>query len=273
MPALGKGNPIPFKLGGGPSNTEQANTAIKDIVGIGGSSPDGTIRAEWFLAKARGLAAVMADERALNQGFPDLATDALLVYEEILSRPAAPDESDQERRDLNTALWTSTAPSIEDELTTSLQAIDENFVILYIPVNNTITTQNGRGFQDWDPTSPKASGPPFNIGDQSEYPNYSTDYRVYVQYNVTGTLTTQQFQNLTDAKNLLRDRLPSWIDFTIFKEIGFILDIDLLDLTSFGNILSLLSTLTFARAGESNISIENKYEGPFASGVKAIIEI
>lgn len=237
MPALGKGNPIPFKIGGGPSNTEQANTVLKQSVGIGGTSPDGTIRAEWFLAKARGLAASMSDERALNQSFPDLATDFLPVYEEILGTPPAPDDSDQDRRNQNTTLWTLSNTSVTDDLETALQEISENTSIENISRTVTTVTQIGRAFQDETPGDPDASGPPFNIGKQTEWPNYSNEMRCYVNYGVSGTPTALDFKKVEESKNILRDRLPAWVDFQVAQNstgsAGFLLDIDLLDLGAF----------------------------------------
>ena len=235
MGALGKGNPIPYKLGGGPSNTEQAYSALKQAAGIGGVSPEGTIRAEWLLAKSRGLAAIMADERAVNQMFPDTATDFLPVYEEILDAPPSPNLSDQTRREEATRLWVLSNTSVNADLEDALQDVDENFTVESIDRQYTTITQNGRVFQDYNPVDPDASGPPFNIGKQTDYPNYSTEFKCYINYGVSGTPTAQDYRKMEDAKGVLRDRLPAWISFEIFKGIGFFLDIDLLDLGVFGN--------------------------------------
>lgn len=235
MPAIGKGNPLPLKIGGGPSSTEQANTVIKQAVGIGGASPDGTIRAEWFLARARGLASSIADERAINQAFPDTTIDHLPVYEEILDTPPAPEDSDQTRRDNNTRKWTSTASAVTADLESELHYIDENFDIVNINRDYTTVTQLGRAFQDENPSDPDASGPPFNIGKQTDYPNYSNEFVCNVNYAVTGAPTANDLKKMEEARAVLRDRLPSWIEFEVFKGLGFFLDIDLLDLGAFGD--------------------------------------
>lgn len=235
MPALGSGNPIPFKIGGGPSDTEIANKSIIKAVGVGGSSPDGTIRAQWFLARARGLAAIYADNRALNQYFPDTSNDFLQVFEEILGTFASPDDSEQDRRDKVTLLWTLIYSSVTEDLEAALQEVNENISIVEVDRDETTITQLGRAFQDINPADPDASGPPFNIGKQTNFPNYSTEFICYVNYGVAGTPTATDFRNIEDAKAILRDRLPSWVGFEIFKGIGFFLDIDLLDLGVFGN--------------------------------------
>jgi hypothetical protein len=235
MAELGNRNPIPFKIGGGPSKTQQALGALNQSVGKGGASPDGTIRAAWYLAKARGLSASYADERAINQTFPDLATDALPVYEEILDTPPAPDASEQKRRDDNTRLWTLSNVATTSDLEDALQEIDSNITIEDIDRDYTTVTQLGRAFQDEIPTDPDASGPPFNIGKQTDWPNYSNEMVCYTNLNLSGVPTAVNLKNIEEAKAVLNDRLPSWVDFVTFSGIGFFLDVDLLDLGAFGD--------------------------------------
>jgi hypothetical protein len=235
MPELGKRNPIPFRIGGGPSKTEQVYDALKQSVGTGGASPEGTIRDAWYLAKARGLAASNSDERAINQGFPDLATNALPVYEEILGTPPAPDDSEQTRRDNNTRLWTLLNVATTSDLESALQEIDSRITIGDIDRDITTVTQLGRAFQDETPSDPDASGPPFNIGKQTDWPNYSDEMRCNVNMGIPGAPTAVTTKNIESVKVVLRDRLPSWVDFSIFVSIGFFLDVDVLDLGAFGN--------------------------------------
>lgn len=236
MPALGKGNPIPFQIGGGPSSTERAHKAIKDSVGIGGSSPDGTIRDAWFLSRARGLAAAFADGRAAYQSWPDTATDHLPVFEEILGRFPAPGESDQSRRNALTTLWTAINSAVRSEIDAALDLIDSDFVVKDVLRDRTIITQNGRAFEDETPADPDASGPPFVFAKQTDWPNYSTEMKCYVELAKTGSTTTKILRDIEAAKQVLRDRLPSWVDFVIFMDEGFILDDDQLDVGAFGTL-------------------------------------
>lgn len=236
MGALGKNNPLPFQIGGGPSKAKRIHKAMRDCVGVGGSSPDGSIRDAWFFAKARGLAAGLSDMRAANQAWPDIATDHLPVYEELLGRYPAPNESDQSRRNALTVLWTSTNSAITSEIDAALDEIDSDFVVKDVLRERTIITQNGRGFQDELPADPDASGPPFNIGKHTEWPNYSTEFKCYVELAKTGSTTAKILRDIEAAKQVLRDRLPSWVDFVIFMDEGFILDDDQLDVGAFGTL-------------------------------------
>jgi hypothetical protein len=237
MPAIGGGNPLPFQLGGGVSSSEQAYDALRQAVGTGGSGERDGIREGWRFARARGLAASVVDARVFFQWFPDLATDLLPMYEQLLG-PAAvpfPDDSEQERRDRVSALWTRLVTAVHDELEARLQAIDPTVSI--VPLNSTLARRAipGRGFEDWDPTAFEASGPPFNIGKQSQFANYADDFVIYVSFPLPpGTLTDANRIKLGRIQAELTESLPAWVRFVVFtQDLGFILDEDLLDLTVF----------------------------------------
>lgn len=236
MPGIGGGNPVPHKIGGGPSDAVQAYDALKAAVGVGGSGADGSLEAEWRMARARGLAASMADERAAMQAWPDTATDHIPVYEELLAEYAAPGESEQDRRVAITDGWTSVVSAASPALEAKLKEIDSRFVLVATSRDNARTTAHGRGFEDFSPSDPSACGPAFGGGRKSTLiPNYSSDFVCLVNLPFSGPPSLGDLNAIERAKALLADSLPSWIDFQISSNLaGFVLDVDVLDLGAFG---------------------------------------
>lgn len=237
MAKVGGGNPIPFEIGGGPSSSETAYFSMRSAVGEGGSAAEGTIEAAWRWARARGLRTAFCEGRAAANYFPDRCTDAINVYETILQTAASPNQSDEERRSLIIDKWIGTADVSTFGVEALLQRIDSRFSVLDNDHELGTTTMFGRAFEDWDPSDSAACGPAFD-GDvkSTEWPNYSSDFNFIVQFAIdAGTITSEAVQKLERAKTLLNDVLPAWIDYMITRtSIGFILDIDLLDLEGFG---------------------------------------
>jgi len=234
---LGGGNPFPFVLGGGKSPTQQAHDALKSAVGDGGSAADGTIEAEWRVARSRGLAASMADDRAAAQAFPDTATDYIPVFEDILGLLAVTGLSEQERRDNITSRWASAVDATGDSIEDELQEIDPRFSVLSFGDTTTAVTAYGRAFEDFDTTSSSASGPAFDIGfKHTNLPNFSHRYTVLVEFAITaGVISENEKRLLNEAKDLLNRALPAWVGFMIVTDTagGFILDTSLLDIGAF----------------------------------------
>ncbi len=235
MAGLGEQNPLPFKVGGGPSVSEQACDALKQAVGEGGSAAEGTIEADWRRARGRGLRACMAVERSIMQAFPDVVSDFIPVYEEILGITANVGLSDEQRRAQIVDRWVraidATAPKLEEQL----QAIDPLLEIIFPDRDTLRTTIPGRAFEDYLPGNPAACGPAFGGGHKvTSYPNYSQDFVCIVRYHVpSGQLTAENKRTIERVNALLNEALPAWVDFWVITSIGFILDESLLDVGAF----------------------------------------
>lgn len=240
----GLGNPLSFGLGGERSPQELAYIAMRDAVGVGNSAPgeplDSIIEA-WRMARARGLAASIDDDRAAIQIDPEFATDFIPVYENLLGRffPLATD--DQARRDELTTEYVRSLQAAFAPLQARLQLLNPGAVFEFLPRAQTRDTQFGRVFEDHDPLSVAASGPemlvdPPNSGPKvSSFPNFSSDFivRVLSPPLIFLNFTEDDRRVIRQMITLLNEVLPSWIDFRIYISCGFILDIDLLDVTVF----------------------------------------
>lgn len=238
MPGLGYGNPLPARLGGGPSDAEKIYRFLRACVGEGFASGTGTIEDFWRWARARAWAAGQADERAVMQAFPDRATDAIPLYEDLLDQIPAPGETDQERRDEATAAWTDPATAISPELLLALQAIDPNLSIVGPPTARTydqsVETQHGRAFQDWQ-QSGKSCGPAFGNRSGTDWPNFSSGYAIVVLYNIAPVVipTAEHLAVMAQARKLLDKVLPAWVDYRVLTSVaGFFCNLSPLDYTA-----------------------------------------
>jgi hypothetical protein len=239
MPGLGYGNPLPARLGGGLSDAEKQHRFLRACVGEGFAAAAGTIEDFWRWARARAWAAGLADERAVMQMFPDRATDAIPLFEELLRQIPAPGETDQERRDEATEAWTDPATAISPELLLALQAIDPAMSIVGPPTARTydqsVETQHGRAFQDWQ-QSGKSCGPAFGNRSGTDWPGFSSGYAVVILYDIAPVVipTAEHLAKIAQVRKLLDKVLPAWVDFEIDTSIGgFYCDISPLDYTAF----------------------------------------
>ncbi len=246
MGALGGGNPFGFELGGGPSRVEQVNSALKSAVGVGGSAIDGTMEAEWRLAKARGWTSSLDDERAMYQTWPNTAEEGgIEVFEEVLRITPTSDQTVEDRRQVVLDKYYRFLSAVTSQLNSDLQKIDPSITIGDPSVRDTVTTTvNGRAFEDVDPSSPEANGPKFSqISARKEtlFPNYSQDFIVFAFFPVPPGLISKSDQKKVFAiRDLLNEALPSWCQFQILTNIDpltglpacFILDQDRLDISS-----------------------------------------
>jgi hypothetical protein len=242
MGSFGAGNPFGFELGGGPSRVEQLNTSLKGAVGTGGSALDGTIEAEWRLARARGWASSLSDERAMYQTWPDTADEGgVEVFEELLAVVPTRDQTLQDRRDVVTPLWTQVSSATTPDLTLQLEAIDPTIAIIDFGSRDSITTtEPGRAFQDAIPADPGADGPIFFpatlLPRETAFPNFSQDFILFVSYPLpAGPLSGVNIAVVFAIQDLLDKSLPAWCNFQITTKLDplgcFILDTDILDLT------------------------------------------
>jgi hypothetical protein len=234
MGSFGWHNPFPVEFGGGETLVERHYLALRSMVGEGGSAEDdeGTIDGLWRQVRARAIASVAAGgERAALQAFPDRATDALPYYERLLAVTNDPSASEQERREAVTVLYALQIASAVPDIVTALQLIDSRFSVITTSPDQSDTTIIGRAFEDYAETEPFEGG-----RKSTAYPNHSTEFILYVLFDLGGgnPPSTSERRLMQSARKLLNEVLPAHNDFQIVTHRGFTLDVDLLDLTSFG---------------------------------------
>ena len=244
---IGGGNPLGFQIGGGPTPTEEAYSALKSMVGVGNSAddPDTTIIEAWRFAKARGLSAAVKDEIvALQHASPLNATDLIPMYERLLQTYFAADVPDQTRREVLAEAWVETVDSVHDTVVAAIEAIDPTAEFPLPPRDEIREGQPGRYFEDYDPTSLAAAGPAFGITNGksgpkcTSFPNFSDDFRFHIRVpRPAGVLSLADQRIISDIGAKLRTVMPAWCADVIFTNPGgsggFILDLDLLDVTAF----------------------------------------
>lgn len=235
MASFGGFGKFPFKLGGEPSHQEKAYNALRSMVGEGGSPPqdplgETTLDGVWRRAKANGLGALASlGEAALYQGFPTTVTDELKSYEEIVGAYLRPDASDEERRQAVTQRWVSPLESSYPAFTDALEIVDARFSILTPAHANARYTHEGKVFDS----------PGNNYFDQrhdhSKFPNFADEHVVAALLDVgEGVVPAGAVGVLKNrAEQLLGNALPAWNDFAVLLDVGFTLDISLLDVTGF----------------------------------------
>lgn len=237
---IGPDNPVAFRVGGGPTRAQAAYNALRSAVGKGNSAAENTIIETWRRARARGLAAVHGERRAVLQGIsPDLATDMIPMYERILNKQFPIDTPDETKRQALLKAWVSKQDASTVEA--ALQEIDSSVTVEATDRDEERESQLGRAFEDFDPTSGQASGPPFNLvglsGPKADsFPNFSDSFRFYVRFpHATGSFPEASRRIREQLKAELNKIIPSWCDFVIFADdTGFTLDLALLDVTAFG---------------------------------------
>jgi len=219
---LGTMNPLPFRVGGGPTPAQRAYSTLRQAVGTGGSAPnDRGIEGLWRRSEAKGLAAASSHcRRALNQAFPHLATDLLPYYERILGLVPEVGATEAQRRDAVVPLWTKRANNSSPSVLLQLQRIDSRLSLLNPPHSGAATAQFGRAFA---PLDASLEAPAFGLArGHVQFPNYSTDTIARVLFAVghSGPLSNEELRIVQRARVLLRDVLPSTTDFTIVVDDG-----------------------------------------------------
>jgi hypothetical protein len=214
---LGSLNPLPFRVGGGPTPTSRAYRVIKDAVGEGGSATNEQgIDGLWRRSRAKGLAAATSStRRALLQAFPFLATDLLPYYERVLGISPPTGATEPQRVDVVVERWTRAAIASTPELEEGLQKIDARLSILTDTDDTSVTTHAGRVFEAYDAAD---EGPVFNLpGGLSQLPNFSTRQIVNVHFELgyAGVPNAADQVIIERARELLRTALGSDTDFTI----------------------------------------------------------
>lgn len=235
---MGLGEPLSLALGGGPSPQEEVYDAMRQNVGDGIQGPEDSLVEKWRNARARGIATFTQDDRALAQTFPEISTDYLPVWEDILDIPPNPSASEAERQATVLVAYTRTIDASFPKLNAELQSIDSLMSIILIPHQFVRTTVPGRAFEDWNTASPSASGPPFRLNASgvgntaTGFPNFADEFILTVLFDVgVGLLSVANQRSFAEAQALLNESLPAWVDFRLHTACGFILDQDLLDVT------------------------------------------
>jgi hypothetical protein len=231
MGGFGWQNGFPFEFGGGSTSTETIYSAMRSSVGVGGSAldDDGTIDGLWRQARASGLAAAATTgERAILQAFPGHSIDLLEYYEALLQSVPEPDDSLVERQAAVEQLWTERVRASLPDIAADLVAIDARFSVAAFAHASTTDTLLGRAFEDL------AGALPFGGGRKStRFANYSTEFVVTVLFDIgSGVAPSLVEQRLIErARAHLNKVLPATHTFQVLTGVGFILDVDLLDLT------------------------------------------
>lgn len=217
---LGSLNPVPFQVGGGPTNAERAYSTLRQAVGVGGSAANERgIEGLWRRSEAQGVAAATSStRRAMLNAFPHLATDLLPYYERMLG--LVPEGSEAERRARVVPLWTKRADNPTPAVLDLLRSVDSRLSLIETPHSQEATTQFGRAFA---PLEAAAELPAFGLArGHCLAPNYSTDavLRVLFAIGHTGPLTSPELGVVETVKRVLRDVLQSTTDFSIAVDDG-----------------------------------------------------
>lgn len=226
---IGWHNPIPFQIGGGPTEDELVYEALKRAVGEGGYAKDETGIDGLDRAIEAGMLSTInqASERAALQAFPSTATDHLSLHEDYLGIVASEEDTDVARRQAVADQLTLVADASEPSLAVQLARIDARASLLSVPHNLTAVVVLGKAFEPQDSTP--TYGPMRGTG----YPNYSSEFYVPVLLNLGYvTPTPADLLAIQRIKRLMREALPSWVHFSVITTPGpFILGVSLVGIT------------------------------------------
>jgi hypothetical protein len=232
MSSLGWHAGFPLPLGGDLSPSEKAFSFLLSALGQSSVAVvDGGIEMLRLECIAIGMSCIAEfDERAVLQAFPNLAIDSIPVFERLLGISPAPGALEQERREEITRKFVELISSEIPNLTTRLQEIDQRLSVLNVPWEESIVVEPGRAFQgyrfnddDTDETFDFNLGPD-GVRSWTEFPMYSSHDTLIVLFDLgSGVAPTRDDRKTIEiVKSLLADALPSFNNFQIITEIGFI---------------------------------------------------
>lgn len=209
MSSLGSLSPLSVAIGSGTSHVEDIYRTLRAAMGTSVSPVDG-LDDLWRQARAVGIGAgQLALDRAAFQALPEAATDHLPVYERNLAIAFTPGRTEQERRERVTAAWVRRILSTARGVELSLKDISANFALVSTDHDQTDSFQHGRAYPTRGEEATRGT---------TNYPNYSTAFRVNAAYAVPSGETVIPATQLTEARQLLNDSLPAWVDFVISQE-------------------------------------------------------
>ena len=214
--SLGWSNPLPIVLGPGPTDIEQIWRALRDMVGgEHGPGPEGGVEDLFRQQKATAIAgAERSIERAFLQLFPDYATDALPLWEELLY--ASGTDTEATLRRLLVLAWQAPDGLTTPHLVEALTDISEQLTIAIEDVDTTHVTIPGKHFGPDDATPYYGlSSPVDHIS--AVLPNYATRDIVRVTYTLASGETGIPADVTANVAQLFRRRLSSWQGYTLVQ--------------------------------------------------------
>lgn len=216
---IGRDNPLPLEVGGGPTEFQRTYGILRRAVGEGGSaSNEEGIDGLWRRSKAMGLvAAFSAERRAIYQADPRLATDLLPYYERLFQIVPPPNATMTQRAEAVAQRFYERSVVDVRNLEQELQRIDSRLRILELPYERAVVAQLGRAFEGHDSN---LEGPPFNLMTgrrHTLFPMYSSALVVRVRFDLgySGAPTESDKRILQRVRSLLRRSLSSDTTFSI----------------------------------------------------------
>jgi len=212
---------------------ERVYRVMRSNVGDGGSARDESgPEGLWRWVRARYIARAASKSRlAVEQAFPDRATEALPYYERLLRITPSGDATVEQRQAAAVNRFTLSFASDMPDLTRALQRIDPRFNVIMPAAELSVTTQPARAFDGYAAELPMGDG-----RRSTAWPNYSSDFEVYVVLELGDGVApgVEERDEISAARRLLDDVLPAHNTAHVATHRGFKLDRSKLDLTSFG---------------------------------------
>jgi len=206
-------NPLPFSLGGGPTDIESTWRALRALEG-GEHGPGPEDGLEDLARQQDAVALVGADRaiaRAFLQAFPGHASDALPIWEALLQVAGA--EDDVELRALLEAARLNPKGSTTPSLAADLAAISSQLSIEHEDEDDTTVTIPGRYFAaDGAPAVTMPAGLVSAL-----YPNLASRDVLRVVYALDSVAGETEIPDevTRDVTKLLNRRLSSWQTWTL----------------------------------------------------------
>lgn len=233
MSTLGWQASLPLVLGSDLSPPEKAFRFLSKTLGEGATPIDQSgieqLRQECI---AIGLSCIAEfDERAALQYFPNLAIDAIPWFEKLLNIAPSPNENEQQRREEITRKFVELISSEIPTLQTRLTEIDPRLSVLNISWNESVVVEPGRAFQPYRANNSDTDDTfDFNLaadGSQTwtDFPMYSSQDTVIVLFDLGASgVRPSKVDRKTIAlvSSILSDALPSFNDFQVITELGFV---------------------------------------------------
>lgn len=206
---LGWTNPLPFALGGGPTDIEQVWQSLRSAEGgEHGPGPEGGLEDLPRQIMAEAIAgADRAIERAFLQAFPGLSTDALPLWEAALLSDGA--DSDVALRELLRLAWKGRDGATTPHLAQALLDISSQLLIQVEDEDAIDTTIPGKYL------APVDAVPDFGSFSAAAKPNYSSRDVLRVVYVLAVDEIAIPDAVERAAKKMLHARLPSTMTWTI----------------------------------------------------------